>query len=129
MFIIKVNFNISTTRKHEHLKTIKYHCLEVLVQLDKEGMPNCILEHFLLDDHPGASVLRGTFSYTLDRKQVSLPIRATCRHPFNQRDRAKASFAKTFDFTVLHHSRCLIYHAGCRFFLQTYNTTMCISFN
>jgi len=45
-----------------------YHCLEVRVQLDKEGMPNYILETLLLDDPPGASVLRGTFNYTLHGK-------------------------------------------------------------
>ena len=130
MFIIKVNFNISTTQKHEHLKTIKYRCLEVQVQLDKEGMPNCILEHLLLDDPPGASILRGTFRYTLHRKQVSLPIRVTGRRPFNQQDCPKASFAEKFDFMVLLQRKRLVYRAGCRCFsLQTYNTTMCISFN
>ena len=57
MFIFKVNFNISVAWKHEHLN-MKYLWLKEWVQLDKEGMSNCMHENFLFNYLSGNNVPR-----------------------------------------------------------------------
>jgi len=84
MFITKVNFNTSTARKHEHLKTIQYLGGEERVQLNKEGMPYCTHEYFLLDVPLGSKVwIDDSFTDSLHGKEVFLATRATCRLPFH----------------------------------------------
>jgi len=63
MFILKVNINISTAWKHEHLKTMKYLCLEVRVHLNKVWMSNNTHEYFLLDAPPEGTLIT-TFDLT-----------------------------------------------------------------
>jgi hypothetical protein len=58
-------------------------------------MANCMHEYFLLDNPPGPNVLtEGIFRYRLHGIEFLLAITATCRHPFDQHDNAKGSFAQ-----------------------------------
>ena len=67
--------------------------MEVGVQLNKEGMPNCMHEYFLLHVPP---VTPDIIRHNLHGKDVFLATRVTSTHPFDQQDSAIASFGKKF---------------------------------